>query len=85
MDVIVFILNNYELGIIRQWQEDFYNMDAYQTDLANPNFLKLAAAYGIDTVQIKTLSDLEYFLKKDLRGPLVVEIKVDSENIPLPK
>ena len=60
-------------------------MDAYQTDLANPNFLKLAAAYGIDTVQIKTLSDLEYFLKKDLRGPLVVEIKVDSENIPLPK
>lgn len=85
LDVIVFILNNSELGIIRQWQEDFYNMDAYQTSLANPDFLKLAASYGIDAVQINTLSDLEYFLKKDLKGPLVVEIKVDRENIPLPK
>lgn len=85
LDVIVFILNNSELGIIRQWQEDFYNMDAYQTDLVNPNFLKLAASYGIDAVQITTLTDLEYFLKKDLKGPLVVEINVDKENIPLPK
>lgn len=85
LDVIVVILNNSELGIIRQWQEDFYNMDAYQTSLANPDFLKLAASYGIDAVQINTLSDLEYFLKKDLKGPLVVEIKVDRENIPLPK
>lgn len=85
LNVIVFILNNSELGIIRQWQEDFYNMDAYQTSLSNPDFLKLVASYGIDAVQIETLSDLEYFLEKDLKGPLVVEISVDSENIPLPK
>ena len=85
LDVIVFILNNSELGIIRQWQEDFYSMDAYQTDLANPDFLKLAASYGIDAVQIESLSDLEYFLDNDLKGPLVVEIMVDKENIPLPK
>lgn len=84
LDVIVFILNNSEYGIIRQWQENFYDMDAYQTDLANPDFLKLASSYGIDTVQIDTLKDLEYFLEKDLKGPLVVEVKVDKENIPLP-
>ena len=84
LDVIVFILNNSEYGIIRQWQEDFYDMDAYQTDLANPDFLKLASSYGIDAVQIDTLKDLEYLLKKDLKGPLVVEVKVDKENIPLP-
>ncbi|WP_407381496.1 thiamine pyrophosphate-binding protein [Methanobrevibacter sp.] len=85
LDVIVFILNNSEYGIIRQWQEDFYDMDAYQTDLANPDFLKLASSYGIDAVRITTLFDLEYFLEKDLKGPLVVEIKVDKENIPLPE
>ena len=85
LDVIVFILNNSELGIIRQWQEDFYDMDSYQTDLANPDFLKLAASYGIDAVCIDNLTDLENFLKNDLKGPLVVEIKVDKENIPLPK
>lgn len=85
LDVIVFIINNSEYGIIRQWQEDFYDMDAYQTDLINPNFLKLSSSYGIDAVQISTLSDLEYLLKNDLNGPLVVEIKADKENIPLPK
>jgi len=84
LNVIVFILNNSELGIIRQWQEDFYDMDSYQTDLANPDFLKLTAAYGIDAVQIDNLTDLEDFLKNDLKGPMVVEIKVDKENIPLP-
>ncbi|WP_407416184.1 thiamine pyrophosphate-binding protein [Methanobrevibacter sp.] len=84
LDVIVFILNNSEYGIIRQWQEDFYDMEHYQTDLANPDFVKLAAAYGIDAVQVNTLEDLEYLLKKDLKGPLVVEINVDKENIPLP-
>lgn len=84
LDVIVFILNNSEYGIIRQWQEDFYDMDAYQIDLENPDFTKLTASYGIDAVQINTLSDLEYFLKKDLKGPLIVEVMVDRENIPLP-
>ena len=84
LNVIVFILNNSELGIIRQWQEDFYDMDSYQTDLANPDFLKLTASYGIDAVQIDNLTDLEEFLKNDLKGPMVVEIKVNRENIPLP-
>lgn len=84
LNVIVFILNNSELGIIRQWQEDFYDMDSYQTDLVNPDFLKLTASYGIDAVQIDNLADLEDFLKNNLKGPLVVEIKVDKENIPLP-
>lgn len=84
LNVIVFILNNSEYGIIRQWQEDFYGMDAYQIELENPDFTNLAASYGIDSVQINTLSDLEYLLEKDLKGPLLVEIKVDRENIPLP-
>lgn len=84
LDVIVFILNNSEYGIIRQWQEDFYDMEHYQTDLENPDFVKLAAAYGIDAVQVNTLDDLEFLLEKDLKGPLVVEIRVDKENIPLP-
>ena len=85
LDVIVFILNNSEYGIIRQWEEDIYGMDAYQTDLANPDFLKLASAYGIDGVRVTNLDDLEFLLKKDLTGPLLVEIIVDKENIPLPK
>ena len=85
LDVIVFILNNSEFGIIRQWQEDFYDMEPYQIRLQNPDFVKLASSYSIDAVRVDNLEDLEYLLESDLKGPLVVEVIVRSENIPLPK
>ena len=85
LDVIVFILNNSEFGIIRQWQEDFYDMQAYQIKLNNPDFVKLSSSYGIDAVRVDNLSDLDYLLESDLKGPLVVEVICRSENIPLPK
>ena len=83
LDVIIFILNNSEYGIIRQWQEDFYDMDAYQVRLSNPDFVKVASGYGIDAVRADNLDDLELILDKDLTGPVVVEVTVESENIPL--
>lgn len=85
LDVIVFILNNSEFGIIRQWEEDIYDMDPYQVKLNNPDFIKLASSYGIDAVRVDSLDDLELILQKELTGPLVIEVVVESENIPLPK
>lgn len=85
LDVIVFIINNSEFGIIRQWEESFYGMAPYQVKLKNPDFVKLAASYGIDAVRVDNLSDLELLLEKNLTGPLVVEVVVESEDIPLPK
>lgn len=85
LDIIIFVLNNSEFGIIRQWQEEFYGMEAYQTQLSNPDFVNLASSYRIDAVRIESLSGLEEFLKDDLKGPLLVEIAVESENIPLPE
>lgn len=85
LDVIVFILNNSEFGIIRQWEESFYGMEPYQVKLKNPDFIKLAASYGIDAVRVDNLSDLKLLLEKNLTGPLVVEVIVESEDIPLPK
>lgn len=84
LDVIVFILNNSEYGIIRQWQEELYNMESYQVELKNPDFVKLASSYGIDAIRADNLEDLELVLDNDLTGPLVVEVIVESENIPLP-
>lgn len=85
LDIIIFILNNSEYGIIRQWQEDFYDMKPYQVKLNNPDFIKLAASYNIDAIRVDCLDDLELILEKDLAGPLVVEVVVESENIPLPE
>lgn len=85
LDIVIFILNNSEYGIIRQWQEEFYDMDPYQVRLNNPDFAKLASSYGIDGARVDNLDDLELLLQKDLTGPLVVEVVVESENIPLPE
>ena len=85
LDVIVFILNNSEFGIIRQWQESFYDMDPFQIKLQNPDFVKLAASYAIDGVRVDNLDDLKLLLQKNLTGPLVVEVIVESEDVPLPK
>jgi acetolactate synthase-1/2/3 large subunit len=85
LDIVVFILNNSEFGIIRQWQEQFYDMKPYQIALENPDFVKLASSYAIDGVRVDNLFDLEYLLESDLKGPLVVEVVCRSENIPLPK
>ena len=85
LDIIIFILNNSEFGIIRQWEEDFYDMDPYQVKLNNPDFIKLASSYGIDAIRVDNLDDLEMILAKCLEGPLVVEVIVESENIPLPE
>ena len=84
LDVIVFILNNSEFSIIRQWEESFYDMEPYQVRLENPDFVKLASSYGIDAVRADNLEDLELILDKKLAGPLVVEVIVESEDIPLP-
>lgn len=84
LDVVVFILNNSEFGIIRQWEEQNYDMEPYQVKLLNPDFVKLASSYSIDAVRVDNLTDLEYLLESDLTGPLVVEVVVRSENIPLP-
>ena len=85
LDVVVFILNNSEFGIIRQWEENIYGMKPYQVKLQNPDFVKLASSYSIDAIRVDNLFDLEYLLESDLHGPLVVEVVVRSEDIPLPK
>lgn len=84
LDIIIFILNNSEFAIIRQWEEQFYDMEPYQVRLKNPDFLRLASSYGIDAVRINNLEDLEIILSGNLVGPLVVEVMVESEYIPLP-
>ena len=84
LDVIVFIINNSEFGIIRQWEESFYGMEPYQVRLENPDFVKLASSYGIDAARVDNLEDLEMILGKDLTGPLVIEVIAESEDIPLP-
>ncbi|MCF0227064.1 MAG: thiamine pyrophosphate-binding protein [Methanobrevibacter sp.] len=87
LNIIIFILNNSELGIIRQYEERRYDMKPYETELINPDFVRLAESYGIEATKIQTKKELELFLEENQnsRKPHVVEIIVSREDTPQPR
>ena len=87
LNIVIFIIDNSQLGIIRQWEETVYDMGKYQIDLVNPDFVKLAEAYGIDSMKVESSEDLELAIDKAFNSShaFLVDVCVCEENIPLPK
>jgi len=54
LDVKIAVINNGYLGMVRQWQEFFYEKRYAATPLVNPDFVKLAEAYGIRSTAVST-------------------------------
>lgn len=79
--VKIIILNNNFLGMVRQWQELFFDRRYAQTELINPNFCMIAQGYGIEAKKIEQRSDLETALKTMLahNGPYLLEVMVEQE------
>jgi acetolactate synthase I/II/III large subunit len=82
--VKVLIINNNYLGMVRQWQELFFDNRLSGVDLeGNPDFVKLAEAYGIKAFRIKRAADVDRVLKQAIEyndGPCVVEAEVVKED-----
>src|SRR5262249_16826129 len=80
--VKVMILNNSFLGMVRQWQELFHNRRYSFTEMANPDFVSLARAYGIESRRVEEREDFENSLKEMLRapGPFVLEVVTGKED-----
>ena len=87
LNIAVFIIDNSQLGIIRQWEETIYDIERYQVDLVNPDFVKLANAYGIDSLKVASKEDLELAIDDAFNSDhaFLVDVCVCEENIPLPK
>jgi len=82
--VKVLIINNRYLGMIRQWQELFFDNRLSGCDLpGNPDFCKLAEAYGVKAFRIKRAADVDKVLKKAMAyndGPCVSDAEVVKED-----
>jgi acetolactate synthase-1/2/3 large subunit len=78
------IINNNYLGMIRQWQELFYENRLSGSDLeGNPDFVKLAEAYGVKAWRIKRAADVDRVLQRAQdydEGPCVVVAEVVKED-----
>lgn len=85
LPIIICVLNNSSLGIVRQWQEMEYG-ESYQVHLENPDFVKLAKSYNIRSVRIEKPEELDdtFLGVLGMDEPVLVEIKVEEEDIPLP-
>ena len=80
--VKVVILNNGQLGMVRQWQELFYNRNYSHTNMeAQPDFVKLAEAYGAEGYRISKPEELEDVLRKALTSPnpAFIDVMVERE------
>ncbi len=80
--VKIVILNNGFLGMVRQWQELFYNRNYCSTCLhTNPDFVAVAKAYGAEGYRVERPEDLEPTLRAAFAhpGPVVVDVRVEPE------
>ncbi|MEE9384937.1 MAG: biosynthetic-type acetolactate synthase large subunit [Nannocystaceae bacterium] len=84
LPVKVLIINNHYLGMVRQWQELFYENRLSGVDLeGNPDFVKLAQAYGVEAFRIKRPADVDKVLTAACEyndGPCLVDADVVRED-----
>ncbi len=79
LPVKIILMNNHYLGMVRQWQDMFYDERYSGVDLeGNPDFVDLAKAYGILGLNLKRAADIPKVLKKALEhpGPALVNVEV---------
>ncbi len=79
--VKIAILNNSYLGMVRQWQELFYGRRYVATPLSNPDFIKLAEAYGVSAVRVINKSEVAPAIRQAMNtpGPFLIDFQVEPE------
>ena len=77
--VKIIIMNNGYLGMVRQMQEKIYN-NRYQVEMINPDFTKIAEAYDLFAVRVKTAEELIPALERAIshNGTAIIDIAIDS-------
>jgi len=84
LPVKILILDNKYLGMVRQWQDLFYDKRLVGVDLeGNPDFVKLAEAYGVKAFHVDAVADVENVLKAALAynaGPCLIHAEVIKED-----
>lgn len=87
LPVIVVVLNNNVLGMVAQWQRLFYDRRYSAVKLkGNPDFVKLADAYGAEGVRVETLDGFRREVKRAMKAdvPTVIDVPIDPDENVLP-
>ncbi|MEX0783216.1 MAG: biosynthetic-type acetolactate synthase large subunit [Dehalococcoidia bacterium] len=81
LPVKIAIFNNGYLGMVRQWQQLFYDKNFVSVAMTQPDFCKLADAYGIKAIRAETKSDVLPAIKeaREHKGPVLIDFQIDQE------
>ena len=80
--VKIVILNNHFLGMVRQWQELFFEKRYSFTEILSPDFVKVADAYGIPGCTVHSRDELAGCMQQmlDCDGPYLLEVMIEKED-----
>jgi acetolactate synthase-1/2/3 large subunit len=86
LEVKIAVVANGYLGMVRQWQEFFYTRRYAATPIVNPDFTRLAEAFGIPAVAVKTRAEVAQAVgaARAHRGPSLIEFRVEQEDSVFP-
>ena len=86
VDIKIIVLNNHFLGMVRQWQELFFDERYSETQMRNPDFTKIAAAYGIQSRKVSERSELDAAIAEMIahKGAYLLEVNVETKGLVYP-
>jgi acetolactate synthase-1/2/3 large subunit len=86
LKIHIAVINNGYLGMVRQWQEFFYERNYQATPLLNPNFAKLAEAYGIRAIVVTERQQVVPAVQsaREHLGPALIDFQVEQEDTVYP-
>jgi acetolactate synthase-1/2/3 large subunit len=81
-NVKILIINNSFLGMVRQWQEFFFDKRYAATELSGPDFVKIGEAYGIPSKRVTEYEDVKDAIEfaQQTPGPVLIEYQVEKED-----
>ena len=82
LPVKIVLLNNNFLGMVRQWQQLFFEKRYSFTELVNPDFLMIAKGFGMEGQKVTSRENLDAAVQKmiDYDGPYLLEVVVEKED-----
>ena len=85
-NIKIAIINNGYLGMVRQWQQMFYNARYVETPISSPNYQLLAEAYGLPGYRVEKQEDILPAMEKARKhkGPVLIEFVVEQHDMVYP-
>ena len=86
VNINIAIINNGYLGMVRQWQELFYDSRFAETPISSPDYIKIAEAYGLEGYRVHNRREIENTIRKAKSnpGPVIIEFVVEKHDVVYP-